>query len=329
MKNTGKKTFIISELGINHNGSVELCKEMIRESKAAGVDAVKLQILSPKKISNKEEIILAQEKADLSVAQIIELERYSRSLEIELFSSIGDVDSLGRFAECGFGRAKISSSNLLNYPLHEELIKIGCPVILSTGDCLIEEIADVVDLYTSANVDTTVLYCVPSYPTDPSEICLDAIRFLRERCGTPVGFSDHTRTLDAAVAAVGAGATVIEKHFTLDRRLEGPDQAMSLEPAELCELVARIRRVDLMVRPAEPYFLNEVPARIKVSKVRRAIVMLEDRAAGHVIRESDLIVSRPECVVASALHPKNYRSLIGKRLKRPVTKFSALCHEHF
>ena len=320
------KTFIIAELGINHNGDVVNCGKMISAAKDAGADAVKLQINNPRNISADPWLIGVQEKTRLSLGDLRAIGDYAAGVGIELFSSIGDVDAVDLFVKLEFPRVKISSSNALNLPLHERVTSLGIPVFLSIGDADIESIRRVVAFYKDNEISLTLLHCIPKYPTPRNACTLSAISYLRTELDLPIGFSDHTIGSDIAPRAVLAGATTIEKHFTLDKRQEGPDHSFSADPCEFRLMVEGIREAEALMGDARD--LYDQSRDHSGSLVRRAIVFRQHRDAGHVITAEDILVARPKTQNPAAINPLNYHDVVGSVLCKPIQPFEALTEDH-
>lgn len=317
--------FIIAELGINHNGDPEICKRLVAAAKECGADAAKLQLNNPREISADPWLIKVQEETRLSLAELADIKEYADSIDLEIFSSVGDISALADFRALGFPRVKISSSNLLNGMLHESAADLGVPVIVSTGDADIGSIRRVTTIYKARNCNLTLLHCIPRYPTPLEECVLGAIDYLRESCGVPVGFSDHTVGDEAVALAVAMGATIIEKHFTLDRQSNGPDHHFSANPAEFRAMVTRIRAVESIC--GQPETLFEESRDRSQSIVRRAIVFRTKQTKGHSLRLQDLLIARPKTQRNDSINPLDYSSIIGRVLARDIGPFEALSWE--
>ena len=321
--------FIIAELGINHNGNVSICKEMIRSAKQCRADAVKLQLLSPKLISADPYLIKVQEASVFNYSECMELIDYAQDIGIELFSSIGDVESFKLFKRLKLKRVKLSSSNLNNYPLHELVAKLKLPVILSTGDATWSEIERIVKYYNSSGIDVSIMHCISDYPTKLKDTYLNVIPYFAGKLKVPVGFSDHTEGVLTSVAAVALGAVMIEKHFTLDKSMEGPDHQFSMNDKEFELLVDQIRETEKMMGSAKSLFgLRSGESRLK-SKVRRSIVFKEKKEAGYTIKEKDVLVARPIWHTDDEVNTYDYKMIIGKRLSKSINAFEPISHSNF
>ena len=251
--------FIIAEAGVNHNGSVELAKKLIDAAKDAGADAVKFQTFKAENVVVKDaqkaeyqkettgegsqyEMI---KKLELTEEDFRELADYAKEKDIMFLSSPFDKDSIDLLNELDVPAFKVGSGEITNFPLLRYIAKKGKPIILSTGMSTLGEIEEALDVIRSEGVeDIALLHCVSNYPARIEDVNLRAMGTLKQAFKLPVGFSDHTLGITAPIAAVALGACVIEKHFTLDRNLPGPDHKASLEADELKEMVKAIREVE-------------------------------------------------------------------------------------
>lgn len=253
-------TFIIGEAGVNHNGDINLAKQLIDVAKEASVDAVKFQTFTTERIVTKyaekasyqkrttreeESLYDILAKLELSEKAHFELKDYADKRGIAFLSTPYDQGSVDLLVRLGVSALKISSADITNHPLLAYVAIQGLPIILSTGMSTLDEVKDAVNVIVGAgNRRLTLLHCTFSYPTRVEDVNLRAIHTLRLAFGFPVGYSDHTVGITVSIAAVAMGATVIEKHFTLDRNLPGPDHPASLEPTELKNMVDGIREVE-------------------------------------------------------------------------------------
>jgi N-acetylneuraminate synthase len=261
-----KKTIIIAEAGVNHNGNLNIAKRLIDAAVDAGVDYVKFQtfktenLVSPSapkadyQIENTQNQNETQyqmlKNLELSMEDHYELIAYCNKKNINFFSTAFDLESLDFLHSLNFSLFKIPSGEITNYPY---LYKIGSfkkEVIISTGMCTMQEIEEAIEVLINAGTDRnkiTVLHCNTEYPTPMIDVNLKAMLDIQEKLKVPIGYSDHTLGIEVPIAAVALGACVIEKHFTLDKSMHGPDHAASLEPIELKEMVAAIRNIELVL----------------------------------------------------------------------------------
>jgi N,N'-diacetyllegionaminate synthase len=318
---------IIAEAGVNHNGSLKLAKELAQAAKAAGADAVKYQTFKAeglvtrgaKTAEYQRQSVGAQKsqyqmlkELELSEDEFIELRSYCRDIGIQFCTTMFDPEST-RFAleRLDLPFIKIPSGEITNLPFLETVAAVGKPIILSTGMSTIDEVRAAVDtLRAAGSGEVTVLHCVSQYPAPFADVNLRAMVAMGEELGLPYGFSDHTRGIEASVAAVALGASVVEKHFTLSREMEGPDHKASLEPDELAALVSGIRHTEAALgRPEKTVAPSELANR---DVVRKSIVAARHIDAGEVFSERNLTTKRP----GTGLSPMRWHELIGTRALR-------------
>ncbi len=322
----GQPVFVIAEAGVNHNGDLKLARALIDVAVEAGADAVKFQTFRADRLATpnapKAEYQLQTtgdaesqfemlRRLELSADAHRELKAYCHERGIIFLSTPFDEESVDLLDELGVAGFKISSGDLTNSPLLEHVAGKGKPVILSTGMSELSELIEAVSVLNTAGCENPVLlHCVSNYPTDPAEVNLRAMQTMRSAFDVPVGFSDHTEGIDVALAAVALGACVIEKHFTLDRTLPGPDHRASLEPTELRELVRSIRRVETALGNG-----RKVPtaSELETAKVaRRSLVAARDISAGATLKRDMVVMRRPGTGMSPAL--------LDTLLDRPVTR---------
>lgn len=322
----GEPIFIIAEAGSNHNGSLELAKKLIDVAAEAGTDAVKFQAFKADKLFNKvknKDIVDKLENLELREEWYKELFDYADKKGLIFLSSVFDEDSADLLDSSGIAAYKIASYELTHIPLLEHVARKNKPIILSTGMANESEIKEAVEcIYSAGNRQVIILHCVSQYPAEPGNVNLKSILALKRIFDCPVGFSDHTETIYAPIAAVALGAKVIEKHFTLDKSLPGPDHAYALEPEELKQMVAAIREVEKMlgsekIKPAE--------SEINERKWRRAIYAACDIPEGTVINKDMLMIVRPS--PEGSLAPKYFKELSGKKIKKDIKKGEFLTKE--
>ena len=323
-----ERVFIIAEAGVNHNGSLVLAKKLVEEAARAGADAVKFQtfraetLVSPEtpKAAYQQQTTDAEEsqfdmirRLELSPAAHRELIAHCQKMGIQFLSSPFDLASIDLLAELGLEIFKIPSGEITNLPY---LLKIGNlrkPTILSTGMATMAEITAALKVLEGAGVGRdmlTVLHCNTEYPTPMADVNLRAMLSIGEAFGVKVGYSDHTLGSEVSIAAVALGATVIEKHFTLDTTLPGPDHRASLEPSGLQEMVAAIRHIEEAL--GDGYKRPSASESKNLPLVRKAIVAARDIAEGEQFDEVSLTVKRP----ANGLSPMLWGEVVGQRAKR-------------
>src|SRR5215212_186811 len=318
----GHAAFIIAEAGVNHNGDLKMAHELVDVAAGAGADAVKFQtFIAEKSITSDaikadyQRITTGDEESQLEMAQKLELsfddfrelKRYCDECGIVFLSTPFDFESVDFLYSLGVPALKISSGDLTNHPLLRRVASKGVPVIVSTGMSDLDEVKEATEVVRSEGNDQIVLLqCVTNYPADPGDVNLRAMRTMAEALNVPVGYSDHTLGIEVAIGAVALGACVIEKHFTLDRSLPGPDHRASLEPRELEALVHGIRRIEAALgtgikRPAASEASNAAIA-------RRSLVAARDIKFGSVMTAESIAFKRP----GTGLPPKMLEQIIGK-----------------
>lgn len=318
-----KKTLVIAEAGVNHNGDISLARRLVDIAADAGADLVKFQSFSADRLvtttASKAEYQTRTTDAGESQHAMIRRLESSREMHTELiahcalrgipfFSTGFDTESVGMLAELGLASFKVPSGEITNLPYLRQVGEYGKPVILSTGMSTLGEIEAAIDVLERAGTPrdlVTVLHCNTDYPTDMADVNLRAMVTIRDAFGVEVGYSDHTPGIEVAIAAVALGATVIEKHFTTDRSLPGPDHKASLEPAELVAMVAAIRNIEVALgdgikRPTAGELKNK-------TIVRKSIVALRAIRVGDVFTEDNLTVKRP----GTGISPMRWDEVVG------------------
>ena len=323
------KTLIIAEAGVNHNGSLDIAKQLVRTAKECGADIVKFQTARLDSLVSKFAEMADYQKANtgkvesqkemlsrllLSFDEFTELAAYCKEVGIMFLSTPFDIESI-RFLNDMQDIWKVPSGEITNYPYLVEIAKTGKRVILSTGMSDMDEIRAALDLLKkNGSGEITVLHCTTEYPAPLNEVNLNVMTTLRNEFGCKVGYSDHTKGIEVSLAAVAMGAEVIEKHFTLDRNMEGPDHKASLEPAELKALVDGIRIIELAKgsfekAPTESELKNRAVA-------RKSIVAARDIKRGEVLTEENLTTKRP----GSGISPMSWKEVVGTAAKRDFTE---------
>lgn len=312
-----KRTIIIAEAGVNHNGDLEIARKMVRAAARAGVDYVKFQTAVPELVISsiapqaeyqKENTGVVESQLDmcrrihLPLEDYRELKRLCTEEGVGFMSTPFDLVSVDFLAELGQDWVKIPSGEITNLPYLRRIARHGTPVILSTGMSDLQEVKRAVHILTGSDPDypseskltkdeIIVLHCTTQYPTPYEDVNLRAMETLRSELGLRVGYSDHTRGIAVTVAAAALGAEVVEKHFTLSRDMEGPDHKASLEPDELKRLVEEIRQVDLALGSAEKRVTESERPNIAVA--RKSLVALRDIKQGEILSEENMGVKRP------------------------------------
>ena len=253
----GEPTYVVAEAGINHNGDIGTAKELIDEAERFGSDAVKFQTYNTeKRVDETSDVFDVLKKCELREEETRELFDYADTKNIEVFSTPFDLESVNLLEDIGVNVYKIPSFYITHKKLLRRVAETGKPVIFSTGTADRSKVRDAIEIFEKEGSPYIPLHCVSSYPTQPQDANLEVINTLREICGDPVGFSDHTEGIEVPGLSVAVGASVIEKHFTLDSEMEGPDHELSIEPEEFRSMVERIRRVESILGSGELEFLE-------------------------------------------------------------------------
>lgn len=321
--------FIIAEAGVNHNGDINKAFELIDVAIKAGVDAVKFQFFSAeglvsktaakaqyqKQTTNKEETQYEMlKRLELSKDDYIRLDEYCKDKEIMLFATAFDFDSIDFLHSIDIPIWKVPSGEVTNLPYLEKIAKYKKPIIMSTGMCDITEISQSLEIIKKYNNDVTLLHCNTEYPTPYKDVNLRAMNTIKKVFNVPVGYSDHTSSIEVSIAAVALGACVIEKHFTLDKNMEGPDHLSSLEPDELKAMAKAIRNIEKALGNDKKE-VSESEARNKET-VRKSIVAKTDILQGEVFSEKNITAKRP----GRGISPMRWYEVIGKKAKQNFKK---------
>ena len=317
--------YIIAEAGVNHNGSFELACRLVDAAKDAGVDCIKFQTFKAKNLvshtaqkaeyqkkttgdSSQQEML---KKLELSFEEFLQLKEYCKKVGISFLSTPFDFESIVFLKTIEMPFWKIPSGEVTNLPYLIALAQTGKPVVMSTGMCDMEEIKEAVAVLKEyGTTDIKLLHCNTEYPTPFEDVNLKAMETMRKELSLEVGYSDHTKGIEVPVAAVALGATIIEKHFTLDRNMEGPDHKASLEPKELAEMVRNIRNIEKALGlghkvPSPSEEKNKVIA-------RKSIVAARDIRKGEVLSEDNITVKRP----GSGISPMKWFKVLGTKAIR-------------
>lgn len=315
------KVMIIAEAGVNHNGDIRLAKELIDVAAESKADAVKFQTFisencitrrtakakyQEKLTGNDEGQFDMLKKLELSFDTFIELKEYCAKKHIIFMSTPFDNDSVDFLNSIDLGIFKIPSGEVTNYPLLKKIGRLHKKVILSTGMCVLEEIQDAIDILKGeGTVDISLLHCNTQYPTPIDDVNLRAMLTLKKEFGVPVGYSDHTQGIEVPLAAVALGAEIIEKHFTLDKKMYGPDHIASLDPNELKNMVEGIRKVECALGSA----LKQVSASESenISVARKSIVAAKMIKKGERFTDRNLTTKRP----GTGISPMKWEEIIG------------------
>ncbi len=320
------RVFVIAEAGVNHNGDIEIAKQLIDAASEAGADAVKFQTFQADSLvcrtAKKAEYQLETtdrtetqydmlKKLELTPQMHRELIEHCLKRNIMFLSTPFDLESIKLLSELGMQIYKIPSGEITNLPYLREIAKQQKKIILSTGMSSMDEVKAAVNvLKNNGTEELTLLHCNTQYPTPISDVNLLAMVKMREETGLPVGYSDHTQGIEVPIAAAALGAEVIEKHFTLDRKMEGPDHKASLEPQELMQMVVGIRKIESALgSKIKQVSESEMP---NVAIVRKSIVAAANIKRGEKYTEKNLTTKRP----ATGISPMLWDEVIGKTADR-------------
>lgn len=325
-----KHVIIIAEAGVNHNGSTENAFRLVDAAAEAGADYIKFQTFKAEKavsISAKkanyqiqnsqnsgESQLQMLKKLELTQEQHEQIIDYCKKRNIKFFSTAFDLDSLEYLASIGLDIVKIPSGEITNLPYLRKAASLFSKVILSTGMATIAEIKDAMEVFTHSGINKeniTILHCNTEYPTPMKDVNLKAMLHIQEVLGTKVGYSDHTLGIEVPIAAVALGAGVIEKHFTLDKTMEGPDHKASLDPKELKAMVEAIRNIEKALSGSgyKEVSLSESKNR---EIARKSIVAKTNIKKGEAFSEQNLTVKRP----GNGVNPMLWDNVLGKKAKR-------------
>ena len=322
------KTIIIAEAGVNHNGSIELAKTMIDQAKNAGVDYIKFQTFKAEKLvsvhaakadyqktnTNSDETQFEMiKKLELDIDAHKGLIQYCNAKGIKFISTPFDLDSIDLLFDLGVELFKIGSGEITNYPYLKKIAQKGLPVILSTGMSNLSEIEGALDTLLTNGLkrdQVTLLHANTEYPTPFEDVNLNAILTLKEAFKVNVGYSDHTPGIEVPVAAVAIGATVIEKHFTLDKTMEGPDHKASLEPLELKDMVKSIRNIEKVM--GDGLKLPSISEKKNIPIARKSIVASCKILTGEVFSEENITTKRP----GTGISPMRWNEVLGRVAQR-------------
>ena len=320
-----KKIKIIAEVGVNHNGRISLAKKLIKHAKNAGADFVKFQSFVSdklvtdkankakyqKKFDNKESQKEMLKKYELSLSQLLILKKFSKKVGIKFMLSVFDVKSLNNLRLLKLDIVKIPSGELNNFKLLERIVKYNLEIILSTGMSNYNEISKTVNyLKKKIKKKITILHCISSYPTKPQDVQINSILTIKKKFKTEIGFSDHTDSYEAAVAATVLGASVIEKHLTINRRMKGPDHSSSLDPKQFLHFVKSIRNTEkIIIKKSYKISLDE----IQNSKiVKKSIVAKIRIKKGEKFTRNNITTKRPD----NGISASNWFKVLNKTAKK-------------
>jgi N-acetylneuraminate synthase len=321
--------FIIAEAGINHNGSLQTAKKLVDKAVSAGVDAIKFQTFTPENLVTQNTPLLSYQKQNLGYKtsqlemlkkvaltneEFKKIKEYCNQKRIMFLSTPHSIDAID-FLKDLVPAYKLGSGDITNFPALIKAALTGKPIILGTGMSTLQEVKSAIQIIRSTpNHQIILLHCTTKYPCQMFEINLQAMKTMEDKLGCIVGYSDHSLGILVPIIAVALGACVIEKHFTLDKTLPGPDHKASLEPKELVNLVTEIRNVEIVLGSSEKK-PTKSEKEIK-SFIRKSIVANQFIPKNTILKEHMLIVKRP----GIGISPINFFKIIGKKTKKPIEK---------
>ena len=315
--------FIIAEAGVNHNGSLKLAKKLVDEAKNAGVDCIKFQTFIAENIVSKTAVKAEYQKQntnnscesqynmlkklELSFSDFIELNNYCKAKNIQFLSTAFDFDSIDFLSSLDMNVWKIPSGEITNLPYLIKIANLGKDIILSTGMSTMEEIQNALSvLKTNGAGNITVLHCTTEYPAPFADVNLKAMLTIKDEFNVNIGYSDHTKGIEIPISAVALGATVIEKHFTLDKNMQGPDHKASLEPHELKKMVESIRNVESALGDGIKRLAESEKKNISIA--RKSIIAKRDIKKGEIFTQENLTVKRP----GNGISPMKWFEILGQ-----------------
>lgn len=327
------KVLIIAEAGVNHNGSMQIAKKLVDKAAEAGVDIIKFQTFKSEKLVSKaakqaeyqqrnigkgdEGQLAMLKKLELSVESHHELIRYCKERNIRFWSTAFDMESIDFLHSLNMGLWKIPSGEITNYPYLKKIASFHEPIIISTGMCELTDIEAALTVLVKEGVrkeQITILHCNTEYPTPYQDVNLRAMLEIAEKFGVKVGYSDHTRGIEIPIAAVAMGAIVIEKHFTLDKTMEGPDHKASLEPEELKAMVTAIRHIEQALGTGHKTISDSERKNIEIA--RKSIVAACPIKKGEILTEENLTVKRP----GTGISPMRWNEVLGTVASRDYSE---------
>ena len=314
--------YIIAEAGVNHNGSFALACKLVDAAKEAGVDCIKFQTFKSENLvsrtakkaeyqkkttgdSSQQDML---KKLELSFDEFLNLKSYCEKVGICFLSTPFDFDSIEFLNSIDMPFWKIPSGEVTNLPYLLALAKTGKPVVMSTGMCTLQEIRDAIDVLQANGIkEIKLLHCNTEYPTPFEDVNLKAMQAMHDEFHLEVGYSDHTKGIEVPIAAVALGATIIEKHFTLDRNMEGPDHKASLEPQELAEMVCCIRNIEKALGSGDK--MPSPSEKKNIAVARKSIVAKSKIKAGDTLTEENITVKRP----GTGISPMKWFEVLGTK----------------
>ena len=313
----GKAVYVIAEMGINHNGSLDIALKMVEEAAKSGADAVKIQIVDADRNYAKNSMSYPIfKKVGLKIDKWRKVVELAKNLNLDIFSTFAHPEDVEIAEQLDLPAIKVSSSNITNFPFLKAVAKTGKPLFLSTGLSYLSEVDEAVRyLEENGNKQIGILQCTSLYPTEHKDVNLLAIKTLQKSFPYPIGFSDHTLGVSCAIASVALGAKIIEKHFTLDKSMQGPDHKFSATPEELVQMVKSIREVELSMG-----FSIKRPVADEISlreRLLRSIVVVRNIEKGEILTEDKISIKRSD---EKGLEPRYFEIVLGRKARKNIPK---------
>jgi len=310
----GHPTFFVAEGGLNHNGDIKLAKKLIDEASNCGANAIKFQTYKTEEFVKKtNKYFPLFKQAQLAFEEFGELKDHAAEKGITFFSAPFDIESADYLKKIGVPCFKIASSDLINIPLIHHVAKMNTPMIISTGLSIMKEVEEAVNCcLDKGNSKLALLHCIAHYPTEPEEANLDAMNIMREKFPYPIGYSDNGESTLVDLIAVSMGANLIEKHFTLDKKMPGPDHSFSIDPQGLKKLIFQIRLIEKIKGDGE-----KIPRKSEIEGryfIRTSITARVDIKKGDILTKEVLSIKRP----AEGIEPKFLEQIIGKKVNKEI-----------
>ncbi|MEM3173134.1 MAG: N-acetylneuraminate synthase family protein [Candidatus Nitrosotenuis sp.] len=312
----GNSIYFVAEAGLNHNGDVKIAKKMIDAAYKCGADAIKFQTYKAESfLSESSQYFKFFKDVELDFEEFGELNDYAKSIGLTFFSTPFDVESADYLKQINVPCFKIASSDLTNVPLLSHIAAMNLPMIVSTGLATMQEIQDAVEICNyHGNKSLALLHCVANYPTVPEEANMSSIITMREKFGIPVGYSDNGDSTLVDLVAASIGADIIEKHFTLDRKMEGPDHFFSIDPSSLTSLIQQIRTIEKIRGDGV-----KIPQQSEINNrnvIRKSLTAAIKIRKGEMLTIENVLVKRP----ATGIEPKYFSKVIGKQVNKDIEK---------
>ena len=325
---SSKYPYIIAEIGINHNGKVKLAKKMMLSAKKNGASCVKFQAFivdnyiskfakkaryqkKDNKVKSKSQLEIIK-SCEISIKEMIDLKKFAKKIKIDFLCTPFEISSLKALVDIGVEAIKISSCNLTNIPFLKLAAKTKLPILLSTGMANIQEVKSAVGIFKKTKSPLLLLQCTSNYPAKIENSNILVLNTYKKLFKCPVGYSDHTPSILPAIAAISLGASVIEKHFTISKKLPGIDQKASIEPNELKDLVSIAKKTKLIFGNSKKFQTKE---EIDTARsLRRSLVASQNLFKGQKILKSQISIKRP----GTGIEPKYFQKIVGKKLKKNV-----------